>query len=67
MIAVGQTLSREERAASRRARIVAQCCVCSRFRDGDAWVHRTKSDDMSVTHTYCPECQDRVLAELDIA
>jgi UTP-glucose-1-phosphate uridylyltransferase len=47
--------------------IIAKCCVCGKIRTGKKWVEDAEflQDKILYSHTYCPTCLERVLAELE--
>jgi len=46
--------------------ITRSCCVCQRVELSARWVRATVQEKAALllTHTYCPECFHRALAEL---
>ena len=42
------------------------CCDCKKIRYGNEWTeHRFESSDGPVSHTYCPDCFDDGMAEVN--
>jgi len=47
--------------------VITQCCVCQKVRLDEGWA--TPVDDsfvegIPVSHTYCPQCLEKAVAEL---
>ncbi len=47
--------------------IIAKCCVCGKIRTGSIWIDEPENITKKVihSHTYCPMCLEKVLAELE--
>ena len=43
-----------------------QCCVCRRIRDGHAWIAAKPDNRMDCSHTYCPDCHRKAMAEVEL-
>ena len=42
--------------------MTVQCCVCKRIRDEGQWTKREDLGNGMISHTYCPQCKEVVLA-----
>lgn len=52
----------------RHAGFIIMCCVCRkvRSRNGIWYYRRQLSEENTISHTYCPKCADRIMAEMKL-
>lgn len=67
--ALTKELKRALEQVKRLSGILPICCVCKRIRDDAGYWSRVESyirdhSEAEFTHGYCPECQERVVAEI---